>query len=171
MANTLSYEQRLANQLSEAKEADRKRQADPTPIEPESGGNFRQMKVAAKNSADNLKNKAKEKIEDNLKKGINDVKDYFLNAVPGYKLYEILRNLISARKDQSSPSKKLIKTFIALFSNIYFVLIILAALTVLTLIINFATQSWWDKAETIWVLGWSAIQQIVNIFLNIIKGG
>jgi hypothetical protein len=165
----MTYEDNLASQLSRAKQNDRDSQSDSSPIEP--GGNFRRIKAMAKNlSVENLKNKAKEKVDEHIKKGMNEFFDYLLSAVPGYTLIAILKNYYSKKREESSNAKKWIKIFIALYSNISYILIVLAVLGIIALVFDFATKNWWDKIGAIYNLGWGAIQMIIDLFLNLIKG-
>jgi hypothetical protein len=181
----ITYEQQIANQLSQAKEEDRKRQADQTPIEPE--GSIRQMKAMAKNlSVQNLKNKAKEKVTAPIKMGTNRALQYAWGVlIPSWGLSIIYINMHvflrfvfpdlfcklgeewvpktmageSTAKNVASTAFGIVEIIGLLIIDILIFFIIFSALGIIVLIVDFLNKGWLGQLkvlwDAIWTLGWN----------------
>jgi hypothetical protein len=179
----ITYEQQLANQLSQAKEEDRKRQADPTPIEPESGSNFRQMKAMAKNlSVQNLKNKAKEKVTAPIKMGTNRALQYAWGVlIPSWGLSIIYINMHvflrfvfpdlfcklgeewvpktmageSTAKNVAGTAFGIVEIIGLLIIDVLIFFIILSVLGVIVMIVDFMRQGFWEQIKSLMHFIWT----------------
>jgi len=125
-------------------------------------GSLRQ-RVQSARQALNLKEQAKEKLEEKVTAPIGMLKTKLLNLIPGYGPYVVFKNAVLMKKGKFT----LVDMMIMLFSNLNAFFIGLAALAFIALIVTWATNPL-SAVKAIADLGWGAVSALVNLFKGLL---
>ena len=169
LAAQLADQQRQARLAEEDKkgqvdagEADRGRQGEAGQADGQSGS-LRERWRAAKRAMD-LKQKAKDKLEEKVAAPASKLSTKFLNFIPSYGPYVAFKRFIAGKKSKFN----LVDIIIMLFSNLTACFMVLAVLAFIALIVTWATNPL-TAVKAIMDLGWGAVSALVNLFKGLLS--
>ena len=126
-------------------------------------GSFRDRWRVAKRAMD-LKQKAKDKLEEKVAAPASKLSTKFLNFIPSYGPYVAFKRFIAGKKSKFN----LVDIIIMLFSNLTACFMVLAVLAFIALIVTWATNPL-TAVKAIMDLGWGAVSALVNLFKGLLS--